>query len=296
MKKFLEILNSGWRQIFILAVLLVTMNLGIEKLTDENVTGAEILLIRAVFNLLMVLSIAFLFKKSVVPSKPGLQFGAFVCLGSSLLLVFTAYQYISAGSVSSLQRLDIPLLVLAAFFSRKFSKSQFALSLTALGLVILLIIVNEKTDENPFGYFLVISGVIVICFNTLLQKKIAAVEKIETIMVVTSLSSIFWGAIRCWQAGASFESIKFPQIILIFGLSVINFIIFYIVNDLYKKQSPEFIRYPFLLAAFLTMGMEMMIEWKIFSPILITGNIAILIIMTLIVNVRRKSIVEVEAH
>ena len=296
MKNILETLNNGWRQIALLAVLLVAMNLGIEKLTDQDVTGAEILLIRAIFNLLTVLGIAIIWKRNIIPSQPKLQFGAFMCLGSSLLLIFTAYQYISAGSVSTLQRLDIPLLVLLAIFSGTFSAKQFALAIFALGITALLIILNQTTDENPLGYFLVLSGVFVICLNTLLQKKIAVSENIETIMVVTSVSSIFWGAIRCWQAGATFENIKFPQIAIIFGLSVINFVIFYIVNDLYKKESPEFVRYPYLLAAFLTMGMEMIIEQKIFSPILLTGNVVILIILTFLVRNRQKSIVEVETH
>jgi hypothetical protein len=207
-----------------------------------------------------------------------------------LLLIFTAYQYISAGSVSTLQRLDIPLLVIIAAFGSQSKLSQTLLALFAFALVAALLILNKTTDEDPIGYFIVLSAVIILCINTLLQKKIAVTENIQTIILISSLSSVFWGGIRCWQTNSTFANIQLDSLLIIVGLSFANLLIFYIVNDLYKKKSPEVVRYPYLLAAFLTMITEMIVENKIFNPILIFGNISILILLTLLVRSRHKNL------
>ncbi|MFN8294587.1 MAG: DMT family transporter [Chitinophagales bacterium] len=289
MNNFISKLNNSWFQLVFMVALLAAMNIGIEQLTNKKITGAEVLFIRAICNLLLAFIIAAFNKKSILPKQPKLQIGAFICLGLSLLLIFTAYQYISAGSVSTLQRLDIPLLTLITLFSRKSSTKQVLLSFFAFAVVAALLIFNKSTDEKPMGYLLVLAGVIVIAINTLLQKEIAARENIETIMVVVSASSVFWGGIRCWQAHSTFDNISINVLLAIIGLSLINLIIFYLVNDLYKKHSPEFVRYPYLIAAFVTMIVEMIVKQKISSPLLIGGNIAILITLTLLVRSRQKN-------
>lgn len=280
----------------LLVALLVAMNIGIEELTDKGITGAEILLLRSICNLIAAILIAAYSRKSVLPKQPKLQVGAFICLGLSLLLIFTAYQYISAGSVSTLQRLDIPLLVLFATFGGQSKVSQTVLAVLAFVLVAALLILNKTTDEDPVGYFIVLSAVVILCVNTLLQKKIAVTENIQTIILISSLSSVFWSCIRCWQSHSTFANIHFDSLLVIVGLSIINLIIFYIVNDLYKKKSPEVVRYPYLLAAFLTMITEMIVEHKIFNPILIIGNISILIVLTLLVRSRHKNLMTNETQ
>ena len=288
--------NKGWSQIGLLVALLVAMNIGIEELTDNGISGAEILLLRSICNLVAAIFIAGYSWKSIIPKQPKLQVGAFICLGLSLLLIFTAYQYISAGSVSTLQRLDIPLLVIIAAFSNQSKLSQTLLALFAFALVATLLILNKTTDEVPIGYFIVLSAVVILCINTLLQKKIAITENIQTIILISSLSSVFWGGIRCWQTHSTFANIQLDSLLIIVGLSFINLIIFYIVNDLYKKKSPEVVRYPYLLAAFMTMMTEMIVEHKIFNPILIVGNISILIVLTLLVRSRHKNLMTNETQ
>ncbi len=288
MNKWISKLNNSWWQILVLVALLVIMNLGIKTLTKNGISGAEILLLRSSCNLLAAFAIAGFTKTSIVPKQPKLQAGAFVCLGLSLLLIFTAYQYISAGSVSSLDRLDIPLLVLIAAVSGKSTVSQVLLALLSFILVVLLLVLNKTTNENPLGYFIVLSAVVIICINTILQKKIAATENIQTIILITSLSSFFWSGIRCWQTHATFANIHTGSLLVIIGLSIINLIIFYIINDIYKKYHPEVVRYPYLLAAFMTMILEMIIAQKLSSPVLIFGNISILIVLTLLVRSRQQ--------
>ncbi|MFN8300341.1 MAG: hypothetical protein U0T75_14670 [Chitinophagales bacterium] len=289
-------LNSGWLQYAALVSLLVAMNIGIEQLTDAGITGAEVLLLRSICNLIAALFIAGYSKKNIIPKQPKLQLGAFICLGSSLLLIFTAYQYISAGSVSTLQRLDIPLLLLIAAFGGHSKLSQTLLAVLAFVLVTILLILNKTTDEDPIGYLIVLSAVAIICINTLLQKKIAVTENIQTIILISSLSSVFWGGFRCWQTNSTFANIHFDSLLAIVGLSFANLLIFYIVNDFYKKESPEVVRYPYLLAAFLTMITEMIIEHKIFNPILIVGNISILILLTMLVRSRQKTLMSSLTH
>lgn len=289
MNNLISKLNSGWWQYAVLVSLLVAMNIGIEELTDKGITGAEILLLRSICNLIAAIFIAAYNKTSILPKQPKLQFGAFICLGLSLLLIFTAYQYISAGSVSTLQRLDIPLLVIITAFGSQSKLSQTLLAFFAFVLVTSLLILNKTTDEDPIGYFIVLSAVVILCLNTLLQKKIAITENIQTIILISSLSSVFWGGVRCCQTNSTFANIQLDSLLVIVGLSFANLLIFYIVNDLYKKKSPEVVRYPYLLAAFLTMITEMIIEHKIFNSILIVGNISILIVLTLLVRSRHKS-------
>ncbi|MBK9794340.1 MAG: hypothetical protein IPP60_14905 [Sphingobacteriales bacterium] len=196
-------------------------------------------MLRSICNLIAAIFIAANSRKSIIPKQPKLQFGAFICLGLSLLLIFTAYQYISAGSVSTLQRLDIPLLVIIAAFGSQSKLSQTLLAFFAFALVASLLILNKTTDEDPIGYFIVLSAVVILCINTLLQKKIAVTENIQTIILISSLSSVFWGGIRCWQTHSTFANIQLDSLLLIVGLSFANLLIFYIVNDLYKRKVPS---------------------------------------------------------
>lgn len=279
-----QLMEKSIAPILLLAVLLVAMNIGIEQLTDADVNAAAILTVRSGFNLAAGLGIALLRQQSIVPQAPRLQAGAFIMLGLSLLLVFTAYEYISAGSVSTLQRLDIPLLALAGMYGRQLNLKQAGLATGALALVGALLLLNQTTDEDPLGYMLVLGGVAVISMNTLVQKKLAMKENIETIIVIASLSSLCWGALRCWQTGVGFDNLTAAHVLTIFVLSVINLVIFYLVNTMYKKHAPEMVRYPYLLAAFLTMMAEMVVEHKVFNGLLIGGNIAILLVITLLVH------------
>ena len=251
-------------------------------------------MLRSSCNLLAAFSIAGFTKTSIIPKQPKLQFGTFMCSGLSLLLVFTAYQYISAGSVSTLQRLDIPLLVLVAAFNKKSNLLQISLSLLAFVLVAALIVFSKTTNEHPIGYFIVLAAVVIICINTLLQKKIALTENIPTIIFISSISSVFWSGIQCLQTHATFANIHAGNLLVIIGLSIINLIIFYIINDIYKKYNPEVVRYPYLVAAFFTMIVEMVIAQKLSSPVLIIGNISILVVLTLLVRSRQiKNITEI---
>lgn len=294
MSNYSRKLINGFGLIAILVVLLVALNIGIEQLTNQKITGAEVLVIRSLCNLLSVFVIAFFSKKSIIPKQPKLQIGIFLCLGLSLLLFYTAYQYISAGSVSTLQRLDIPLLVLTAAFSKKSTLAQMLTALLAFILVAALLVMNKATSENPIGYLIVLSGVGILCINTLLQKRIAILENIQTIIFISSLSSVFWGAVRCYQFHSTFSNVHLFSFFVIVGLSLINLAIFYIVNILYKKHQPEIVRYPYLLAAFLTMVTEMIIAHKLFSPILIIGNTSILIVLSFLVRSRQRSVIKAE--
>lgn len=270
-----------------LILLLIALNIGIEQLTNQKITGAEILFIRAVFNLFVAFGIAYFTKQSIIPNKVKLQIGTFICIGLGLLLNFSAFQFISAGSVSTLQRLDIPLLCLFAMFRFKFSIKQFLFCILVFLVVGSLIFLNQTTKENPIGYLLILSSVVVLSINTILQKKIAVSENLVAIMFVVSLSSVFWGGIRCIQTNATFEHIHWGSLLAIFGLAVINVFIFYIINDFYKKHQPEFVRYPYLLAAFGTIIVEIIIYQKLLNTYLIVGNIIILILLTILVYLRQ---------
>ena len=265
------------------------MNLGIEMLTSKSMTGAELLLLRAVFNLGLAFGFAHITKEHIVPQKPKLQLATFLCFGLGLLLNFSAYQYISAGSVSILQRLDIPLLVLVSLFSVRFSWGRFSLSVLAFLVVFLLAFYTQKSGENPLGYFLILGSVVILSINTLIQKQIAQKENLSTIMLVVSLSSVFWGGIRCWQSDVGFQHLNLEIIVAVLGLAVINLAIFYLVNQLYKKHSPEFVRYPYLISAFGTMVVEMLIKQQWESPVIIFGNMLILILLTLLVKETSKN-------
>lgn len=301
-KKAILFISKYHKAAFVLVVLLnIAMSIGIEQLTDRGVKGAEALLIRSSVNFLLALAVAAIGRQSLLPAQPRLQMGVFLSLGLSLLLTFTAYEHISAGSVNALQRLDIPLLAVVAVVSHSRSRRKpflssvpgsgfdqrtvsFWLSVLAFVLVAVLLLFNQTTDEEPAGYFLMLAAVGALVITTLLRQKTARSENIATIMLIASLSSMFWGGIRCWQIHASFAGVSPAVLCFIVVLALINFVMFFLVNEFHKKYPPEFVRYPYLIAAFGTMIAEMITEHKLFSPLLIGCNMALLLVAYLLVK------------
>ncbi len=272
--------------IVILVVLLVSMNIFVEHLTNLHITGAEVLGVRSLFSLIFIAAYSFFKEKSLVPRELKLQTNSFFFSGLSLLLIMTGFEYISAGSVSTMQRMDIPLLIVIAAFTSKVTKTQLFLSLVTFAIIVALILLSNKTDESPVGYLIVFTGVVCVCINALLQKKISRKEEVQIIIAITSLSSLTWSLFRCYQKHTSFENIQSEQYLLLAMLGAFNVGIIFIMTQLYKLYKPDFVRYPFLLCTFLTMIVEMIVAHKLFSPIVLIGNTALLIIVTYLVKTR----------
>lgn len=289
MKKITDVFYNCRFQLISLVVFLILMNIGIEELTDKKIKGSTVLFIRGIFNLSFAILIAIFNGNHIIPKHPKLQLGSFMTKGLSLLLIFSSYQYISAGSVNTLNRLEIPIITLFSLPIRKQPFSAFSLSILSFLIVGGLIFFNENIDEDPYGYALVLMGVVLISAYTLIQKKVASLENIEVIMIVSSISSIFWSGITGINYSEILGVFRSTDIILILILALINLSIFYIINDVYKKHPVNYVRFPYLIAALGTMCLEMIVEQKIFSPILIIGNISILITLTILIKLKPKS-------
>ena len=83
-------------------------------------------------------------------------------------------------------------------------------------------------------------------------------------------------------------------IIEIIILSLLNLTLNYALIHLFKRHSAEAVRFPYIIAAVLTMVLEMVIEQKFFSWILIATNLALLSLMALLVWNRKPKVIQEE--
>jgi len=203
-----------------------------------------------------------------------------------MLLILTGFQYISGGSVTTIQRMDIPLLILYSAITSHVRKTQLFLAVLTFVIILTLVIVHKRTNERPIGYALVLLSVICICMNALLQKNISTKERVEIIIINASLSSLLWSLTWCLYRNAWFENVGTIQCLILAMFGFFEIIIVCILVQLYKIYSPDFVRYPFLLSAIFTMIAEMVIVHKHFSPIVIVGNSLLVVIVTYLIKTR----------
>ena len=252
----------------------------IEFLTDKEYPSALILFWGGAISFLI--NGFFLLKKRhrFLPQKPKLQIIRFFTTGISSFLIFESYKYLAAGSVSLVQRVDIPLIVLISMFSgEKRSSLQFWLSFWVLAMIGFLILDSRFIDEEPIGFLLVFTGVVMVSFSYLLVKRSAESENVYLISNVNSLAMMAVGSVVMSITKSSWY-IQWPYIWL-FGLIGVCFFLLYIVGiRLYKWYNTERARFPFIIGTLATMCLEMIIEHKLFSPsqialtLLIAGMIA----------------------
>lgn len=266
--------------IFIAIILSVAVNNNcFEYLSNHDIKASQTLFYRGVFTFLICFFIAFVKKEKLFPDKIKEQSIRFITTGGSLLLVLMSYNFLSAGTVSLLQRLDIPFLIFVSLASKKKKKLfQVILSLLTIGGLLSLTINPKIIDEEISGFILVFGSVAMTAIGYFTVHKASGKESAPALINVSAISSIIFGLLI-----TTFTSNKYflPLFdLLIIGLSaILNILLFYFAISLYKKYEPERALLPFVWAIIATSVLEMIIENKLYSiqDIVITSCITILI-------------------
>ncbi|NEV93022.1 hypothetical protein G3567_02530 [Psychroflexus sp. YR1-1] len=273
----------------ILIILLISLYIGIEELTEFGVTGVEILLLVGLFNLITILVVSGFKKSKLLPKNNKNQFANFFFAGFGLLFLLISYEYISAASVAILRQLDIALITLAGIiFSAKYSRQKLGFIIAAFLIVIVLILEHNINKESLMGYVLILGATLLLSLRSLFLKKMATDETLESIFIIASAASFVYGLIFCLASGIYLSHISPSIFFLVVLLSIVNFFIFRITNNLYKLHTPEMVRFPFLIAGISTMFVEMLVENKLFSYYLITGNLALFFLLFKLVRISKK--------
>ena len=119
-------------------------------------------------------------------------------------------------------------------------------------------------------------------------------ESMEIIILVGSLSGLIWSSVWMNYKGISVLEMKSVYIFEIIALSIMNLTLNYVLIHLFRRHSAEAVRFPYIIAAVLTMVLEMVIEQKFFSWILISTNLVLLSLIALLVWKRDQKVLQEE--
>lgn len=269
-------------------ILQIANNLSIEELTETGVKGHIILIGRSLTCLLISISAALITKQSIFPKQIKTQYARLILSGIGLLLITQSYQFLSATSVSTFQRLDISFIILISILIGRYKSYDKILFVIANALTVACIItLSNSIDEDPFGYLLVLTGVFLISISNFFVKRTALQENFYVFVNTACFSCIIVGFSFGFYKG--FETVLSLKLILGLMISgIFMFGLYFCLMEFYKYYSIEKAQYPSVIAAFLILFVEMVIEQKWFSPLFILLNILLLIIITL--TIRHKTL------
>ncbi len=139
-----------------------------------------------------------------------------------------SYKYLTAGSVTLVQRTDIPFVIILSFFiGERRSSMQFWLSLWTILMIVFLIIDARMINEVPFGFLLVFSGVIMLSLGYIMIKKTVHTETVYTLSNITCLGMMLIGSIIMLIKNYSWRIA--PEHIWIFCLGGLMMFLIYVV-------------------------------------------------------------------
>jgi len=264
----------------------------IEELTESGLKGHVILIARSVVCLTISFTLAYYKRQNILPQKIKTQYLRLVLSGCGLLLITQSYQYLSATSVAAFQRLDIAFIAFISIIIGRYKFYDKILFIIANGLTVACIItLSRSIEEQPTGYFLALAGVLLISISNFLVKKTALEENFFVFVNTACISCIVIGLCFGFFRGLDFE-FSVRQIIGLFLSGVSMFGLYFCLMEFYKRFTIEKAQYPSVVAAFLILFVEMIVEQKWFSPLFILLNILLLIIITLTIKQKTITIVE----
>ncbi len=269
------------RKISIILIVIISIgNILIEYLTNLEYTSSVIMFWNSGISFLFMLGFSIFIKKEkpVINNKKILIFRIFLN-GLGMYLVIESFNYLAAGTVAMIQRIDIAILIIiSSFVQRDKSSLQFYMSIWVIILVSFFIINANFIDEDILGFPYVLGGVIVATIGYLIMKKQTSIESNHSLGVYYSLGLMIWGGVFTYSTSQSFN-INLIHIPLFILGGLVQFGIVKLILQLYKHFDVELARIPFVLAVIVTFILEMVIEQKMFSinqlliSILITGMI-----------------------
>lgn len=268
---------------FLGIILLVALNNNcFEYLSNHDIKASQTLFYRGIFTLFFCSVIAVKKKEKFIPSKIKNQSIRFLTTGGSLLLVLMSYSFLSAGTVSLLQRLDIPFLIFVSVFTRKKKKSyQIIISLFTIFIILGLTVNPELIDENVSGFLLVFGSVFMTAIGYLTVHKGSASESVPALINVSAISSILFGFLLTIYNTQNFTLPLLDYSVIAFS-ALLNIVLFYLTVRLYKIYEPERALLPFVWAIVSTSLLEMIIEKKIYNSQDIILTIGLTSLITLI--------------
>lgn len=251
--------------IVLLIILIGLNNNSIEYLADENYSTACIMVYRSAISVFLFGALLFFKRKKIVVNNRYLLLLRSFFDGLGIFLIISSFKYLAAGTVSLIQRMDIPLLILLSVFKRESKSSlQFYLSLWAIVLIIFFVSESKLLSEDAIGYAFAIPAVFIASFTFFLIKKHTSQESIEILGFFYSFSLLVWGLSVALITQSSLSiHVKDIWIFMlggIFQFSVVSSSLY-----LFQRTSSEKARLPFVLSIIGTMVIEMIIENKLFS-------------------------------
>ena len=269
--------------IFILTIFLVAINNNcFEYLTDVHYQAPQILFYRGVFTVVGILCYSAYKRTSSFPRNISRQWIRFITTGASLWLILESYQYLAAGTVSLLQRMDIPFLIFLSLVTvGSKSRSQVILSIITVLIICYLTINPEMIHEDQIGFIYAFISVVMVAVGYFTVYRGSKEETIPALINVGGISWIIFGAALISFKKLSWHFETFDLCIVALS-SVINVILFYIIVQLYRKYPAERALLPFVLAILGTSIIEMIMEQKIYGlaqiliNVLLTGLLSII--------------------
>jgi hypothetical protein len=262
----------------------VLNNISIEELTELGIKGHVILIGRSIICLTISVLLAYYKRGNIVPQKLKTQYVRLALSGCGLLLITQSYQFLSATSVAAFQRLDIAFIVFISIIIGRYKFFDKILFVIANALTVACIItLSGSIDEQPAGYFLALSGVLLISISNFFVQKTALQENFYIFVNTACISCIIVGI--CFGLYKGFEIMfSVRQIIGLFLSGLSMFGLYFCLMEFYKQFTIEKAQYPSVVAAFLVLFVEMIVEQKWFSPLFILLNILLLVIITLTIK------------
>jgi len=276
----------------LIIILLVALNNNCyEYLSNQNIKASQTLLYRGLFTLFFCLIIGIIKKERIFPTNIKQQSIRFVTTGGSLLLILMSYPFLSAGTVSLLQRLDIPFLIFISIISKRNKKLyQVLLSIVTVIAILFLTVNPQLIDEDINGFLLVFASVLMTAVGYFTVHKGSNEETVPSLINVSAVSSVFFGLITSFVFPGNFIFPVFDFMIIALS-AIINVILFYLTVQLYKSYDPERALLPFVWAIISTSILEMLIENKLYSKqdIFITIGLTVLISIICLGGQRRAT-------
>ncbi len=273
-------LLSAKNTISLCIICLVAINCNIvEYLVGKSYPSSVIMVYSGGIALTMNIIHAFIKKKRIFPKFWLPQLVRIVIDGASVWLFYESFKYLSASSVAIVQRMDIPLLVLISFYAGN-SKSSLQYYLSFWSFLILAFFVADAKfiDEGIAGFFLSIGSVALRATTYFLIQKQTRYED-ESVLNITYLFGILVAGLIL-NFSQQQPIVVAPADLPFFLVGAVSlYIIVQLALKLFAWHPAERARLPFVLGAFATMIVEMIIENKFFSftqiglSVLITGII-----------------------
>jgi len=246
-------------------LIIVAINSNVtEYLTGKDYPAPLMLVFYGVFSLVLNCIAGLFTRQAIFPKQWKFQIVRLVNNGISMLLIFISFKYLSAGSVSLIQRTDIPFVIMLSFFlGEKKSNLQFWLSLWSILTVVFMIVDARLINEESGGFGYAFAGVIMISAGYIIIRKSVAVETVYSLSNVNSIGMILVGTITMFVQHYSWYID--PGHLWIFCLGgLMLFAIYVVAIPLYVWYQPERARFPYILGALGTAIIEMIMERKMY--------------------------------